>query len=51
MLSINENIRDAFTGRPGLMAVRHSEGKNMQKLASFIGALALSSLLFSVTMV
>lgn len=36
---------------PAFLAVRQSEGKNMQKLASFIGAIALSSLLFSVTMV
>jgi len=39
------------TGRPGHLAVRQVEGTNMQKLASFVGAIALSSLLFSVTMV
>ena len=33
------------------MAERHIEGMNMQKFASFVGAIALSSLLFSVTIV
>ena len=26
LCGIKENIRDAFTGRPGLLAVRQSEG-------------------------
>jgi hypothetical protein len=36
---------------PALGLCGKVKGKNMQKLASFIGAIALSSLLFSVTMV
>jgi hypothetical protein len=48
----NKNIKDAFDGttRP-LRLCGKVEGTNMQKLASFIGAIALSSLLFSVTIV
>jgi hypothetical protein len=44
---------DAFEGttRPLRWLCGTEEGTNMQKLASFIGAIALSSLLFSVTIV